>query len=1057
MGFGEHYRVRRTLIEALERDLVGPAHDDETIVDPPLTAYVAGTLYPRRSGEIDPSADIDTADESGDGVDRGADPPVALAHVRYPSTMGMTFAVAKDTTAGIRILARGARYEPIAVEPTEPTPDDGRSRHWRDAAPTRHWRRRVLDCRTVTIDASRPVSAERFEVADGLQLFVRVRSADDTGAIPITAVLLNTRVAAPRDGLGDTLAVFQVGLEVVADGMPAFVERPVSMLRGSDTDIESTRLLYRHAHEFAVGHGCSAIWEVAPDQPERATRIRTTYVPEHEVLVADSNRLIDIPSLSMLRVVDAPREMILDDFEVLCAGYASWIEDREAEVATVEPGLQPTAERHIRACREALARMRRGIGVLASDDDVWEAFRLANAAMLRQRARTVWMRGGRRPGGPIEDEEHKWYPFQLAFLLLCLEGIADRSSPNRDIADLLWFPTGGGKTEAYLGLIAFTTFLRRLRRTSDAGVTALMRYTLRLLTIQQFERAGLLICCCEELRRADPRLGTEPITIGLWVGQDATPNSLKDAEAALDRLRDGLTPEKGNPVQIHACPWCGAPLDHRNYRVQVGRDRRLEIACRRPECAFKSGLPIFVVDDDIYRHRPTLIISTVDKFAGLPWRDQSTRLFNIGSGARADSPPELIIQDELHLISGPLGTLTGLYETAIDYLCTDENGVRPKVIASTATIRRAEDQAGGLFERRMAQFPPPGLDARNSYFALEASRDDRGSRMYVGLMAPGTSHTSLLVRAYAVLLQTIQDVTAPDEVKDAYWSLVGYFNSLRVLGGATLQVQDDVKDRIELLARGSGTQPRPIDQRIELTSREPSTKIPKHLAHMAEKLPSPETLDVIFATNMISVGVDVDRLGLMVVMGQPQSTSEYIQSTSRVGRGRPGLVVVLFNAARSRDRSHYESFAAYHGALYRQVEASSVTPFSPRSRDRGLHGVLVALARMCIPGLRANEAASKVRDYETELQGIVRHIVGRVERVSQDEAAKTERQLQQLLEAWVARASEYPSLRYHDFRGIYPSLLVDPASEGVQVGDGVFPTLWSLRDVDRESNLYLVQ
>ena len=454
-----------------------------------------------------------------------------------------------------------------------------------------------------------------------------------------------------------------------------------------------------------------------------------------------------------------------------------------------------------------------------------------------------------------------------------------------------------------------------------------MRYTLRLLTIQQFDRASLLICCCDAIRREAPqRLGYDPISLGLYVGQGATPGTIDEARAALNKLGTGREVPTGNPVQLHACPWCGHRLSYRNYWITSDKSR-LMISCRQDDCLFSKSLPVFLVDDDIYANRPTLIIGTVDKFAGMPWRDKVADLFNRAVPGRPQQrPPELIIQDELHLISGPLGTLTGLYETAIDILCTYDNAP-PKIVASTATIRRAYEQIQALFDRKVRQFPPPGIDARDSYFAVEAPPEDRGTRSYVGLMAPGTSQTTLLVRAYAALLQYAADIPASDDakeadkIKDPYWTLVGYFNSLRVLAGATLQVEDDVADRINLLAAESGTKPRAAEDWIEMTSREPSSAIPGHLQRMADRLGSRRgALDGILATNMISVGVDIDRLGLMVVMGQPQSTSEYIQSTSRVGRKYPGLVVVLYNSSRSRDRSHYKSFVAYHSALYRQVE-----------------------------------------------------------------------------------------------------------------------------------------
>jgi len=1050
VSFADHYGFRAQLVEALATDLIGPSAEDEIISDPPITRYIAGVLYPQSRTPVDPSQDTDLSDDNDDtGV---PDPPVALANVRYPSSMGMTFAVDLHAAAALAVTVETARYRLITSGGAVPG-----DRHFgrRGApGPSEEWQREPIRPEPVSIDVSLPTNKRREQVADGLELFWRVRSPDANSVVAVTLVLLNARTSSAAE-LRDADAFFQARMSVTAVGSDrAFVDRPITASLGTDEDLQTYRLLYRHARSFAVGHGCSVEWDVNTADPHRVSAIRTTFAPRYELRLSDSNPLIRPQCLEMRYLAGAPQAEVIADIDRFCAGYHGWIAGLATEAAGLPTDLANAATMQQRWCEEALARMRSGVHLLRDDPSAWEAFRLMNRAMLSQRARTDWLRHGRPPAGPVEDSEHRWRPFQLAFILLCLDGISRRESQDRRKVDLLWFPTAGGKTEAYLGLIAFTTFLRRLRfGASGGGVTGLMRYTLRLLTIQQFQRAALLICCCEEIRRNAPqRLGSEPMAVGLWIGQDGTPNTRREARVSLDKIRGGAALEKRNPMQLQSCPWCGAPLDHANYFIA---DSRLVIACRQhATCAFADGLPVYVVDEDIYDYRPTLLIATVDKFAGLPWREETATLFN-----RADpyaQPPELIIQDELHLISGPLGTLTGLYETAVDVLCS-RDGVGPKVIASTATIRRAGRQTLGLFDREVHQFPPAGIDARESYFAAEAGRDVRGTRLYVGLMAPGISQTTLLVRAYAKLLQKVFELPASDEVKDAYWTLVGYFNSLRVLGGARMAVQDDVNDRIALLAREASVPQRIIENRIELTSREPSADIPRHLRRMSQdKYPNPDALDVILATNMISVGVDIDRLGLMVVMGQPPSTSEYIQATSRVGRQYPGLIVVLFNAAKSRDRSHYESFVAYHSALYRQVESTSVTPFSSRARDRGLHAVFVALARHLLEPLRPNAAAAEVEGLRDELGRIRELILERVRRVAPDEHAATAVELNEIVARWEQATRDRPHLVFRNDSHPENALLVDASRDDLDT-EAAFPTLWSLRDVDRASGLYLVR
>jgi Helicase conserved C-terminal domain len=1047
------YDVRTRLVDALALDLAGPSPDDptaETIEDPPLTRYIVGVVYPQSGEMIDPSQDVDVADDYDEVA--VPDPPVAMANVRYPASMGMTFSVDPELAPTIVLRVEASRYEMLEEEPGGESDTIARSRR-RSGAAVERWRRVLLDVEPEELRVTEPAENLTRPLAPGLELFCRVRRPDSAGAVPITVVLVNTNNVAPGR-LRDADSFFQVRIAASASsGEPCFVERAGISPLADDEDVTAYRLLFRDAASFAVGHGTSVAWDRV-DGTSRASLVRTSYLPTHELLLADSNADLRGRALTIRWLTTADRDDVVAHLHTFCDEYASWIEQRREEASGLSDDHRATAHDHLDVCAQAASRMKAGVDQLASktDDTPWRAFRLANKAMLRQRSRVEWLRHGRPTEAPEETDRHEWRPFQLAFILLCLRGIADSESADREFADLLWFPTGGGKTEAYLGLIAFTVFLRRLRHgESGAGVNVLMRYTMRLLTIQQFERAALLICCLESLRREDPSLGTKEISIGLWVGRDATPNDRVQAGISLDRLRAGRSVEKENPVQLHACPWCGDPLDHRNYWLPADKSR-VRIACRQTDCQFSGGLPAFVVDDDLYEFHPTLVVATADKYASLPWRERVAALFNLDDeGTR---PPELIIQDELHLISGPLGTLTGLYETAVDLLCTHE-GTPPKVVASTATIRRARQQTLGLFNREVRQFPPPAVDASNSYFAVEATRDEKATRLYAGVMAPGSSQTTLLVRVYACLLQTALELDVASELKDPYWTLVGYFNSLRVLGGARMQVTDDVSDRIELIA-ASGHDARQLEQRIELTSREPSSAIPEALRHMAVRHPDPAALDVILATNMISVGVDIDRLGLMVVMGQPQATSEYIQATSRVGRTRPGLIVTLFNAARSRDRSHYESFPTYHGTLYRQVESTSVTPFSSRARDRGLHAVVVALARMLDRDLRPNDGAGDEVAVRRAAEAAKRAVLDRVGDVAADELAATEKQIDELVDAWLDRAAQTPELVFSEYRNAEKSLLVDAALDDVD-RQGAFGTLWSLRDVDRSSNLFEVR
>jgi len=464
--------------------------------------------------------------------------------------------------------------------------------------------------------------------------------------------------------------------------------------------------------------------------------------------------------------------------------YSDWIESRVVELDTLSQQLRRQGDEHISLCRKALARIEKGTAMIRDIPDVGMAFRLANRAMHVQHS---WKENRKQA---TDRTELTWHPFQLAFALLTIASVSDNADVDRGVMDLLWFPTGGGKTEAYLLITAHIIFLRRLRgRGSNAGtgVAVFMRYTLRLLTVQQYQRAASLICACDVIRRGMAESGSvaipshfaseEPISLGLWVGQDSTPNTIS---AAIEALKEGSA---SSPAQVRHCPECSGELE---WKPSPANDR-IWACCKSAGCSLsQSGghLPIWTVDEDVYRELPSLIIGTVDKYAQIARRPESAFLFGLGVDRL---PPDLVIQDELHLISGPLGTLAGVYEIAVDELCSFK-GTRPKVIGSTATIRRAEEQIRALFDRAAFQFPPPGLDHSNSGFAMVDP--DAPGRIYVGVTTSGRSAKFTLQAVAASLLQSACDPNFSKDESDPYWTLVAYFNSLRELGGAVVLMQE---------------------------------------------------------------------------------------------------------------------------------------------------------------------------------------------------------------------------------------------------------------------------
>lgn len=1089
--------LRTQLLDELRRDLIGPHNENELLSDRPTVEYLTGILYPANVApppEEDEKLEVDAVEDE-DETDAEV---VILSQTMNPASIGLSFSVEKgveelEVTIGYGLYTKSSEQE-CAVKNS-----DG-------------WQRRQVN-NSITVPLSVNIGRKDLENGGSLEWIVRSR----TGKLSVSIFLVNRNRLPDQNNSADVvdidkICLFQPYIQVRSwENIRPFVHRVPEGMLPLDADLESYQLLYRDCYEFAVGHGCAVDWDDI--QGDHAAMLWTTQIPSYELAATIPNTIPGLEMLALGKKDTTPAEVSSLLAPILDA-YEQWIRERNLEVPGLATDkLRNTANVHLDLCLQALNRMRAGLELLTQDSQAFEAFRFANQAMLLQRSHSEWAQQYRRTGKRATATPAwtgSWRPFQIAFILLNLPGIANPDSADRNLVDLLWFPTGGGKTEAYLGLTAFTLALRRLRgkrngMNGDGGVTVIMRYTLRLLTTQQFQRATALICACEELRRRDPqKWGKRPFQIGLWVGASATPNNINDAKEALDKLRQGVEVKEGNPVQLPFCPWCGEGLTSWNYHIDQSTDQMV-LVCPRKECQFHGteqkldrGIPAMLVDEDIYHQCPSLLLATVDKFARLPWQPLTMALFGrvdrccpkhgylvhtdphpqthrgIGKSpsvtvVRCEPflPPELIIQDELHLISGPLGTLSGLYETAIDVLCTsfDRSGkaVRPKVVASTATIRRASDQVNGLFAREVRLFPPSGLNINDSFFAQVQPLSVRPGRCYVGICAPGRSVKTALVRVYALILQVAgeQLVQYGSNAADAYSTLLGYFNSLRELGGALRLVEDDIVQRIEYLAKRRNNQPvREIkNEDRELTSRIASYKIPELLKLLEVPAGDQGAIDVLLATNMISVGVDIDRLGLMVINGQPKASAEYIQASSRIGRQprAPGLVVTVYNWSRPRDISHYEHFRPYHEAIYRHVEATSVTPFASRARDRALHAIIIALARILREQWTANNAADQFDPSYPVAKRITSYVLDRASQIDPEATNEVNEQLLTLMDWWRNMITRYKaSLRYAQNpykRDEQIHELMHPAEE--QRSGGSRPTLNSLREVEGESQLFM--
>lgn len=1107
--------VRAALLDALKADLIGPflpedhpGGGEETLSLPPSRWYLTGFLAPK-AGAIPDVDDQDSQGELAVGVegqadDEGVVEPEPSRTRRFPASMGLSVYLppARGETADfIEVAIRYANYDPVEIyEDTKANAFTG----WKRVA-------HAPDPVKVPLDRERLRHPDGISIPGtvGLRIRGELRTTDhegfERGTRVLSIFLVNERT--PETVHRDRAFVFQVEMTLRYEG--GFLDR--SNRRGEtsrDSDQNILALQFRDRTEWAVGHNTS-VETPTPDPDGRVRTLRTTQLPSHEVKPMQHRQVSDVvlemQTLSRMR----DGKLLERALAPLVDAYEEWIESQR-KIHLPRTPLETTRDRLVARAAYAKKRMHEGIALLRDDEQVRHAFALANEAMHLQAMQADAVREDPRYRGGAQPA---WRLFQLAFVLMSLPSMADAKHPDRGTADLIYFPTGGGKTEAYLGLIAFTLILRRLRGANrpdeGRGVAVILRYTLRLLTLDQLARAATLICALEAIRRKQPHvLGDHRFSIGLWVGKSATANRLKEVHQSLLDYSPG---RQDSPFPLPSCPWCGAAIKVENIKLvdRLGQPsktkyERAVVYCPDFKCGFSErsargeGLPVLFVDEQIYQELPDFLVATVDKFAMLPWRAEAGMLFGRITHLDKDRaygvkdkppssalslpegllPPELIVQDELHLISGPLGTMVGLYEAAIDYLAEREvGGVRyaPKVVCSTATVRRAREQIKALFNRDSAIFPPLGVNHGDNFFAEIAH--DKPGRLYVGVGAPGRALRAVSVRTYATLLAAAQkhfDPNGrPEQPADPYMTLVGYFNSLRELGGMRRLVEDEVRRRIAQFDRGkrphdfNGPHPwaadRALKEPAELTSRESTGRVKETKHRLAARYAAkePEPLDVVLASSMISVGLDVDRLGLMVVTGQPKTTSEYIQATSRVGRAYPGLVVTCLNLFKPRDRSHFERFVTYHQSFYRDVEATSVTPYSGQAMERALAATMISMIRHAIPEMQPPDGVMNLHENRDAAEAILEWIIARAEKHREytDEgqtriAEEIRRRGRSFLDAWervIDRAKEGGKRIYsrYDRAGEGRSLLfvaTDPLPEDHNERHFQAPT--SMRDVE---------
>lgn len=1186
---GSSYAVRENLVDILERELLGPINGpEETLSFSPRSQYLVGHIAPVKlvgsataSPDDTDGGDLVEVRTDGDGVTEGRGVPAYAADdteadaedddvedrapkqgLMIPASMGLRFQVPTDLNS-FQVAASWGTYESVE---TDKVSKAGR--------PIREYQRTPIEEKR-TIPLADLVPGQTATVALRDSIVLRVDCYDDpvNGRVLVEIALCNDRETPMPIPL--SMWMFQTKLLIDAGGAEVFLPVQDALEQDwpeHDEEVKRLNLQYRNRLEFAIGRTCSADWTVK-DGSRRATAVETTWLPVGETAQTKA-RAVEDALLSMDALSSASVGDLRSGLAPLIDGYGAWLESQEAEAATLPEHLRETADVALWEAREAHKRLVGGLEHVATDREALRCFQFMNRVMRDQRvASQVAAARSADAGLSIEKAQEivagrgasaaSWRPFQLAFILMQLGALTDpaasnRSSDHQARVELLFFPTGGGKTEAYLGLAAYTFAIRRRQGVVESadgpldgrdGIAVLMRYTLRLLTAQQFQRATALVCAAELARLDDEETwGTEPFRIGLWVGTDVSPKRFEEADEQLRKANEGFG-HRLTVLQIQRCPWCGTPVTGAQVKADANH-RRVFVHCgdELARCPFskggavKEGLPVLTVDEEIYRLTPAFVIATVDKFARLAREGEAAALFgyvsrrcgrhgyvhsdyaacSVGSHPAKDGlpaatvapvgrlrPPDLIIQDELHLITGALGTSVGLFEVAVETLSSwekaDGSPVKPLIVASTATVRNAQEQVRGLYGRQVEIFPPQVLDVADTFFSQEVPIDDENpGRRYIGVSAQGVRLSSAEIRVAEVLMSAGQLLLdRAGAAADPYMTLVGYFNATRELAGMARYVADDVQSRVKRPRKDSGFPSRRgasfgLLKTGELTSRIASSEIgatldrlglefdpdfdtteatrqriadEKEGKQVARRGETDSPFDVVLATSMLQVGVDVQRLGLMLVVGQPKNTAEYIQASSRVGRdpsARPGLVVSLGNWARPRDLAHFEQFRHYHETFYAQVEALSVTPYSPTSLARGIDGLLVSVARVLqasvSDGLSPEREAWRIKDQRSAVEAMADRLKRRIAAAALDEAAtkRANDLLVNRIDRWAERAKRaaemHKTLVYERTGegGKYLPLIISPENARAAVGGSMeapFVIANSMREVQPEINL----
>ncbi|MFT9055623.1 MAG: helicase-related protein [Ethanoligenens sp.] len=721
---------------------------------------------------------------------------------------------------------------------------------------------------------------------------------------------------------------------------------------------------------YALGNNCNVSYD--KDNVE----IQTTHVP---YFVQHRLKTNDKMAIKFEDLIAQPIRTLKSIHTQMQKELVRWEADFDSRRSSLTPNGVRQFGNEIAAFKLEMTRFATGIELLGKYNMLSDAFRYMNQA-FRDSAKNKGY--------------DSWRLFQVVFIVsLILDVVAHeqdlmldddvKSKAKTDDVDILYFPTGGGKTEAFLGILVFNLFFDRLRG-KNYGVTAMLKYPLRLLSVQQVQRVANILATAEVIRQVQ-RIGGSTFSLGYYVGDGNTPNNIdKDLQRTLLELSPDEIDEKYRLIDV--CPFCGQETVHVVYEADANS---LKHTCSNSECASKGIIPLYMVDNDIYRYLPSVIISTVDKMTALGF---NSNFHNFLFGAEFECPkhgftsktkclvygcqcdpadykkvsmkdpaPTLMIQDELHLIRESLGAYDAHYETLIEYFIKNLSGCNRgiKVIGATATISAYAEQAKHLYWKGAIRFPAasPYLD-HNFYSFID--ENDIG-RIIVGYAPFGKA----IVNSVAYSLQYLKRVVwnlfvNPKEVLtfegiaisgteeeqlaevkrllEDYWIILEY-NNVKLESNRVLQALEDPINT-ELIDEGV----EPLTAK-KMTGDDTFQEVRATLSTIehADSMIDGIDFNMIAATSMISHGVDADRFNLMLFYGIPGNTAEYIQAYSRVGRKHTGVVIDIMRPSREKDQSYLKNFIKFHEYKDILVDSVSINRWATKAVENTLPGVISSL------------------------------------------------------------------------------------------------------------------